>query len=307
MLALERHRQQLGQRDAELLAARAESAKHVAEAERARAEAERAATQLERVVRQAELARPEMELKGAQGRSQGSSRELARPELEERAASAQLMHARQLEVAEMARRAAEAEVANRELLKARRAEDAVGAPQRIGLERGGGALRAPLASLALGDLPALPPAESSDDDALLQPTGSDGVQFGASAAGAPSSHVPGGRPAAAGLPNMLPPRARLDGMTIMSTAPPGAPRSLASPPQPSHPLSTRGSAIGWAGAMPGAMPLTPPSPGMPEEAGDVVDLLAACNAYVDNIVAENQRMRSKLLSCRSRQSTNTGS
>jgi hypothetical protein len=197
------------------------------------------------------------------------------------------------------------------LLKALRAkdavgahEDAVGAPLRYGIQRGGGA---PIASLALGDLPALPPAESSDDDTLLQPTGSDGAApigatAAAAAAGAPSSHVPVGRPAAAGLHNMLPPRARLDGTSIMSTAPPGAPRSLASPPSPSHPLSTRGSAIGWAGAM----PRTPPSPGMPEEAGDVVDLLAACNAYVDNIVAENQRMRSKLLSCRSRQSTSTG-
>ncbi|KOO29951.1 clip-associating protein 1-like protein [Chrysochromulina tobinii] len=246
---------------------------------------------LERAARQAELARPEVE----------------------RAASAQLMHARQLQVAEGARRAAEAEAAKREmLLKALRAkdavgahEDAVGAPLRYGIERGGGA---PIASLALGDLPALPPAESSDDDTLLQPTGSDGAApFGATAAaaaaGAPSSHVRDvGRPAAAGLHNMLPPRARLDGTSIMSTVPPGAPRSLASPPSPSHPLSTRGSAIGWAGAM----PRTPPSPGMPEEAGDVVDLLAACNAYVDNIVAENQRMRSKLLSCRSRQSTSTG-
>lgn len=36
------------------------------------------------------------------------------------------------------------------------------------------------------------------------------------------------------------------------------------------------------------------------EQGDVGELLAACNAYVDNIVSENQRMRSKLLSCRSK-------
>ena len=33
-----------------------------------------------------------------------------------------------------------------------------------------------------------------------------------------------------------------------------------------------------------------------ESPGDVGELLAACNAYVDNIVTENQRMRSKLLS-----------
>ena len=37
-----------------------------------------------------------------------------------------------------------------------------------------------------------------------------------------------------------------------------------------------------------------------EPPGDISDLLAACNAYVDNIVSENQRMRSKLLSCRSK-------
>lgn len=51
-----------------------------------------------------------------------------------------------------------------------------------------------------------------------------------------------------------------------------------------------------------ASPLTPPSPLPLEggEPGDVSDLLAACNAYVDNIVSENQRMRSKLLSCRTK-------
>ena len=40
-----------------------------------------------------------------------------------------------------------------------------------------------------------------------------------------------------------------------------------------------------------------------EPPGDISELLAACNAYVDNIVSENQRMRSKLLSCRSRVSS----
>ena len=39
-----------------------------------------------------------------------------------------------------------------------------------------------------------------------------------------------------------------------------------------------------------------------EPPGDISELLAACNAYVDNIVSENQRMRSKLLSCRSKMS-----
>ena len=47
--------------------------------------------------------------------------------------------------------------------------------------------------------------------------------------------------------------------------------------------------------------LTPsPLPLEGGEPGDVSDLLAACNAYVDNIVSENQRMRSKLLSCRTK-------
>ena len=48
--------------------------------------------------------------------------------------------------------------------------------------------------------------------------------------------------------------------------------------------------------------MTPTSPALGDgtEPNDVTELLAACNAYVDNIVSENQRMRSKLLSCRSR-------
>jgi hypothetical protein len=39
-----------------------------------------------------------------------------------------------------------------------------------------------------------------------------------------------------------------------------------------------------------------------EDAGaaDVNQLLAACNAYVDHIVCDNQRMRNKLLSCKER-------
>ena len=56
-------------------------------------------------------------------------------------------------------------------------------------------------------------------------------------------------------------------------------------------------------------PLTPGSPyggdGGDGGGSDVSELLAACNAYVDNIVSENQRMRSKLLSCRSKMSTST--
>jgi hypothetical protein len=37
-----------------------------------------------------------------------------------------------------------------------------------------------------------------------------------------------------------------------------------------------------------------------EGVGDVNQLLAACNAYVDHIVCDNQRMRNKLLSCKER-------
>lgn len=37
-----------------------------------------------------------------------------------------------------------------------------------------------------------------------------------------------------------------------------------------------------------------------EGVGDVNQLLAACNAYVDNIVCDNQRMRRKLLGCKER-------
>ena len=71
------------------------------------------------------------------------------------------------------------------------------------------------------------------------------------------------------------------------------------PPNPHRPRHLV-DAVPWPHS-----PLTPPSPtdttGSPigGEGGDVSELLAACNAYVDNIVSENQRMRSKLLSCRS--------
>ena len=62
------------------------------------------------------------------------------------------------------------------------------------------------------------------------------------------------------------------------------------------PTGAQHAASPWSAA-----PLAPPSPLLDnvEGTGDVSDLLAACNAYVDNIVSENQRMRSKLLSCRS--------
>ena len=52
------------------------------------------------------------------------------------------------------------------------------------------------------------------------------------------------------------------------------------------------------GRAPLAEPLSPLTP-MTEGPGDVSELLAACNVYVDNIVSENQKMRGKLLSCRS--------
>ena len=55
---------------------------------------------------------------------------------------------------------------------------------------------------------------------------------------------------------------------------------------------------GLTGDSPMQLPLTPDA--LNEGTGDVADLLAACNAYVDNIVSENQRMRSKLLSCRTK-------
>ena len=51
---------------------------------------------------------------------------------------------------------------------------------------------------------------------------------------------------------------------------------------------------------PPPLPLSPLATADGEPPGDISELLAACNAYVDNIVSENQRMRSKLLSCRSK-------
>ena len=127
----------------------------------------------------------------------------------------------------------------------------------------------------------------------LQPEGARGSRSAGFAGGHLSlrqqqhaSRLSAGLPARAPAPAGLPPRPRIDG--TMHTSSVGTP--------PAH---TR-SSLGWV-ASPLQLPLTPASPLVdPSEAGDVSELLAACNAYVDNIVSENQRMRSKLLSCRTK-------
>ena len=77
-----------------------------------------------------------------------------------------------------------------------------------------------------------------------------------------------------------------------STSSPFRPVASASPYANSPYAASPGSA-----RSPGFAPLAEASGEQPTE---VSDLLAACNAYVDNIVTENQRMRSKLLSCRNK-------
>jgi hypothetical protein len=63
---------------------------------------------------------------------------------------------------------------------------------------------------------------------------------------------------------------------------PPAPAPVAAPLSRCEPVASRAN-------------LASPPPGDGSEPSDVSELLAACNAYVDNIVSENQRMRSKLL------------
>ena len=66
------------------------------------------------------------------------------------------------------------------------------------------------------------------------------------------------------------------------------------------PTPASGSPLSMTAYSPPPLPLSPLSTAEGEPPGDISELLAACNAYVDNIVSENQRMRSKLLSCRSK-------
>jgi len=66
------------------------------------------------------------------------------------------------------------------------------------------------------------------------------------------------------------------------------------------PTPASGSPLSMSAYSPPPLPLSPLSTAEGEPPGDISELLAACNAYVDNIVSENQRMRSKLLSCRSK-------
>ena len=84
---------------------------------------------------------------------------------------------------------------------------------------------------------------------------------------------------------------------MIATAPP--PRAVAGAPPPRSANATANTNTAQRSTTWPASPLSPLSP-MPDggEGSDVSELLAACNAYVDNIVSENQRMRSKLLTCR---------
>ena len=61
------------------------------------------------------------------------------------------------------------------------------------------------------------------------------------------------------------------------------------------PTPASGSPLSMTAYSPPPLPLSPLSTAEGEPPGDISELLAACNAYVDNIVSENQRMRSKLL------------